>query len=468
MNDQRVGTAALRAPAGLGDLTATGSTNKHTVRLSLYASLALLDSVALTIASGCSAYWHGARWLGPNGIGLGIAIIPLYGLMAFRGSAYSMHALRSGGNSVGSAMSALVATTMALLFFMFVGQFGDDISRLVFLTTIAGGAVLISAGRYAFNVLVSRRKIGALVDEVLVVDGVPFDSTTSARVIDASLFGLRPDFQDPVMLARLSSHLANADRVIVASVPERQHDWSLLLKGMNIIGEIVSLEGNSIGAIGVARFAGQHTVVVSRGPLDIANRAKKRAIDVAFAVAALIALAPLLLIVAIAIKLETKGPVFFRQARVGRDNRIFKIVKFRSMRVETCDANGNRSTARDDDRITRVGRFIRKTSIDELPQLFNVLDGDMSLVGPRPHALGSMAGDKLFWEVTERYWLRHSLKPGITGLAQVRGLRGATDDYEDLEKRLQADLEYIANWRLWSDIVIVFRTAMVLVHNKAY
>lgn len=128
---------------------------------------------------------------------------------------------------------------------------------------------------------------------------------------------------------------------------------------------------------------------------------------------------PLFAIIAILIKRESEGPVFFMQTRIGLSNRHFKMYKFRSMRVESCDANGSQSTARDDDRITRIGAFIRKTSIDELPQLINVLKGDMLIVGPRPHALGSRAADKLFWEVDHRCWYRHATKPGLTGLAQV-------------------------------------------------
>ncbi len=442
--------------------------NKHAIRLSLYIALMILDGVALIVAAGFAGRIRGAEWLAPGGIGLGIAIVPLYELMAFKGQAFSMRALRNVGESVRSSLGALGTTMMVLLFFTFFGQLGDEISRVAFLIAMAGSAVLIVLGRYLFHILVVSQRIDDLLDEVLVIDGVHTPYSPTARVIDAAALNLRPDLRDPVMLGRLADYFADADRVVIASVPDRQHDWSLLLKGMNIIGEIVLLEGNSIGAIGVNRFNGQHTVVVSRGPLDVSNRAKKRTVDVAFAVAALIALSPLLIIVAIAIKLESPGPVFFRQKRVGRDNRLFDILKFRSMKVETCDANGDRSTSRDDDRITRVGKFIRSTSIDELPQLINVLNGDMSVVGPRPHALGSLAGDQLFWEVTERYWLRHSLKPGMTGLAQVRGLRGATNAKEDLERRLQADLEYINDWQLWRDFVIVFRTVKVLVHSQAY
>ena len=115
-----------------------------------------------------------------------------------------------------------------------------------------------------------------------------------------------------------------------------------------------------------------------------------------------------------------------------------------------------------------MGRFIRRTSIDELPQLINVIEGKMSLVGPRPHALGSQAGDKLFWEVDRRYWLRHALKPGLTGLAQVRGLRGATAQESDLADRLGADLEYLNGWSLWRDMRIIAATLGVLVHDRAF
>ena len=198
------------------------------------------------------------------------------------------------------------------------------------------------------------------------------------------------------------------------------------------------------------------------------NRILKRLLDLIVTVPAIVLLSPLLLAVAIAVKLDSPGPVLFRQRRMGRANQLFDVWKFRSMHVEACDAVGATSTSRGDRRITRVGRVIRATSIDELPQLFNVLNGDMSLVGPRPHALGSMAGDQLFWHVDERYWLRHAIKPGLTGLAQVRGQRGATDHRDDLARRLESDLAYVANWSVLRDVVILVRTLQVLVHRNAY
>jgi len=194
----------------------------------------------------------------------------------------------------------------------------------------------------------------------------------------------------------------------------------------------------------------------------------KRAFDVALSVVGLVILLPLFVLVALAIKLEDRGPALFIQQRLGHGNRFFDVLKFRSMKIERSDNAGARSASRDDDRVTRVGRLIRRTSIDELPQLVNVLRGDMSMVGPRPHAPGSQAGDKLFWRIDQAYWRRHSLKPGLTGLAQIRGFRGATDEEADLQNRLDADLEYIRGWSPWGDAMIVLKTLGVLVHRRAF
>ena len=194
----------------------------------------------------------------------------------------------------------------------------------------------------------------------------------------------------------------------------------------------------------------------------------KRAFDLTLSLAAIPFLLPFFALVGILIKLDSKGPVFFRQERIGLGNRPFMIWKFRTMRTEMCDAQGVRSTARNDDRITRIGALLRKTSIDELPQIINVVIGDMSLVGPRPHALGSRAEDSLFWDIDHRYWERHVVKPGLTGLAQIRGYRGATEQKADLTMRLQSDLEYVTTWSLKSDIRIILSTFSVIFHKNAF
>ncbi|MDB6142201.1 MAG: capsular polysaccharide biosynthesis protein [Pseudomonas sp.] len=195
----------------------------------------------------------------------------------------------------------------------------------------------------------------------------------------------------------------------------------------------------------------------------------KRLEDMLLSSIALLALSPVMLAVAIAIKLDSPGPVLFRQKRYGYNNRLIEVCKFRSMHTHQADANAEQQTTRGDSRITRVGRFIRKTSLDELPQLFNVLAGSMSMVGPRPHATATKAAGILFEEAVKEYTARHRVKPGITGLAQINGYRGETDTLEKIEKRVEFDLEYIENWSVWFDLYILFRTVpAVLFTREAY
>ncbi|ARA80611.1 capsular biosynthesis protein [Pseudomonas amygdali pv. tabaci str. ATCC 11528] len=195
----------------------------------------------------------------------------------------------------------------------------------------------------------------------------------------------------------------------------------------------------------------------------------KRAEDIVLSSLALLVLSPVMLLVALAIKLDSPGPVFFRQKRYGYNNRLIEVFKFRSMHQHQADATAERQTTRGDARITRVGRFIRKTSLDELPQLFNVAAGSMSMVGPRPHATATKAAGILFEQAVKEYTSRHRVKPGITGLAQINGYRGETDTVEKIEKRVEFDLEYIENWSVWFDLYILMRTVpAVLFTREAY
>ena len=186
----------------------------------------------------------------------------------------------------------------------------------------------------------------------------------------------------------------------------------------------------------------------------------KRATDVVLASAALIALSPLLALAALAIRLESPGPVLFRQWRFGLGSRPILVFKFRTMRTDLCDETGAQRTTATDPRVTRVGRFLRRTSIDELPQLINVLRGDMSLVGPRPHPLHMRIGGAYYFEAVERYRARHMVKPGITGWAQINGSRGEVDTLEKARTRVALDLWYMDNWSFGLDLRILLRTAL--------
>lgn len=434
----------------------------------LYAELLVLDCLALSGGFMVAGEIRGQEWMSPAGFNISLLIVPAYVLLAFNRNAYTLDVLQSLNESLRRSLTALFMTMLIILMVGFFFQAGTLVSRFSFAGGIICSGLFLALGRTVLHRYTGKRHPEGVIDELVIVDGTCPPNLRATYLLDAAFEDIQPDLQNPEMLNRLAVCLQGFDRVLISCRPERQQSWSLLLKGMNIRGEILLDEANKLGALGLGRYEEAETLIISRGPLSMANRAKKRLLDLSLTIPALILLGPLFVVIALLIKLESEGPIFFTQVRVGRSNRQFNILKFRSMRVEACDAEGRRSTQRGDDRITRVGAFLRRTSIDELPQLINVLRGDMSLVGPRPHALGSLAGGRLFWEIDEQYWVRHALKPGITGLAQIRGYRGTTHQPQDLENRLGADLEYISNWRLWRDMSILFATVRVMVHRNAY
>lgn len=184
----------------------------------------------------------------------------------------------------------------------------------------------------------------------------------------------------------------------------------------------------------------------------------KRFFDLTVAMAALVILSPLFVIVSVLIKYDSPGRVFFRQPRWGKDNAIIHVYKFRSMASNVCDVSGVTQTVEGDPRVTRIGKFLRRANLDELPQLFNVLRGDMSLVGPRCHAVGMRAAGRLYEELVPNYHQRHQMRPGITGLAQMRGFRGPTDTAFKSRVRVAFDLHYVENFSFALDLKIIIGT----------
>jgi Undecaprenyl-phosphate glucose phosphotransferase len=215
----------------------------------------------------------------------------------------------------------------------------------------------------------------------------------------------------------------------------------------------------------IANVGATWTAVLRRTPLTCAEQAVKRCFDLVLASVALLAMLPLMCVTALLVKLDSRGPIFFLQQRHGFNDQTFEIFKFRTMHVLEQGSSITQAT-RNDPRVTRFGRWLRKSSIDELPQLLNVLKGDMSLVGPRPHAI---AHNSEYEKLIANYAFRHHVKPGLTGWAQVNGYRGETREVKQMERRVEHDLWYINNWSLWLDLKIVARTVLVaLRHDKAY
>jgi polysaccharide biosynthesis protein PslA len=199
------------------------------------------------------------------------------------------------------------------------------------------------------------------------------------------------------------------------------------------------------------------------------NQVIKRAEDMVFSVLALALLSPILLIAALLVRFSSAGPVLFVQPRVGFNNETINVFKFRTMYTNMSDIGARKTTTRDDPRVTPAGRFLRRYSIDELPQLLNVLQGNMSLVGPRPHGTEMMVGDRFYHEAVKGYAGRHRIKPGITGYAQVKGLRGEVRTIERAKRRVELDKHYVDHWSFWLDMWILLSTVRaVLFDSDAY
>ncbi len=443
-------------------------------RLQAYLAMVAADAIGIIVSfalvslvylgrDGNLARMHG-------GLQAAYLLLPLFLTIALYNGTYSRSTLTDWRKAGGKAFVSLLVSAALLNFFAFFAKMNADFSRVVFTAGLGVTTIYMIAYRVVLAQWLTARWGPGAANRLVILAGGPRFTMPHAIHVDAAEHGLKPDISDPAALDRLAKYLRNMDFVLVSSSDEDRLAWSEVLKGTGVQGELIDENSHDIGALGVVHHedVNQSALLVSTGQLGMRARALKRVFDLALTVPALLLLSPLLLLVALVIKLQDGGPVFFLQRRMGRGNHFFDIYKFRSMRVEKADASGVVSASRDDDRITPFGRFIRRTSIDELPQLINVLKGDMSLVGPRPHALGSKAGTKLFWQVDRKYWQRHGLRPGITGLAQVRGYRGATDEESDLANRLQADLEYMQGWNLWRDISILLRTASVVMHDRAY
>lgn len=443
--------------------------NKQLRRICLYMMLAALDGAAiamgLALASlllfGDALGWQSARLTG--------IFAPLFVAFALSQRAYSLEALASPGRgALRSMLSLLLATGLALFMLHQIGVLHVFNGRLIACGVVLAAPLLVLA-RNGMRFLSDWALQNHPVSELVIADDVPVTGAAHQLVVSANHAGLAADLSNPLMLDRVGQLVKNVDRVTIACPSDREESWTLILRGTGVTGEVRTSSPSSpdlpFGSEPVDTLADRREAFRLPSAEEVVL---KRLLDLFIVIPAILFFAPLLIAVAVAIRLDSPGPILFTQERIGRGNRLFRMYKFRSMHAERSDPDGHVSASRDDDRVTRVGRWLRATSMDELPQLLNILMGSMSLVGPRPHALGSTARGKLFWDIDRRYWLRHACAPGLTGLAQVRGYRGATDQWSDLENRLASDLEYMRNWSLWLDLVILVRTFGVVVHRNAF
>ncbi len=436
------------------------------LRAKLY--LLCIDAIAIFVGFMVAAIPRYALDLDTGWLVFALVVIPLYALIASNLDAYDTANLQDPFRAIRRGLQALVLAAGCVLLAVFYLKSGTTFSRLTIGFGSALATTFLGVGRY-FTVRHLDQIVGGNpFSSILLCDrGAAIPPGNFSMVMAAESY-FDPDEHDPHSYDRLATLIASADRVVVTCAPERRMAWAQALRGANVQSEIVVPELLELAPLGLGLNRDVPTIIVATGPLNLMDRCIKRTFDLGIAAVALVCLTPVMILTALAVRFNSPGPVLFKQVRIGRGNQMFRMYKFRSMYVRELDGAGHRSTSRDDDRVTAVGRFIRRTSIDELPQLLNVFKGDMSIVGPRPHALGSRAADKLFWEVDQRYWGRHATKPGLTGLAQIRGYRGATLVEDDLKNRLLADLEYLENWSIWRDIKIIFLTVRVILHRNAF
>jgi Undecaprenyl-phosphate glucose phosphotransferase len=363
----------------------------------------------------------------------------------------------------------------------------DFVSRLWFAywTGISGGSMIVS--RLVMHRLLGRARNAGLDLQPVAVAACGehcneiihrMESETTSGFRPRAIYNLRPEAETVPHVPAFDDHKAFAsyvreqqisevwlalplaeERTILKLVNEFRNDL-INIRFMPDVRTLALFEG------GVMSLVGLPTINLAASPLPPNAMVKKDIFDRLFAFCALMAISPILLGCAIAVKLSSPGPVFFKQRRKGADGRVFTIYKFRTMRLHKQKAGVLEQAKRGDPRITAVGGFLRRTSLDELPQFFNVLRGEMSVVGPRPHAIEH---DDLYQNVVSGYIHRYRIKPGITGWAQVNGYRGETDRIEKMEGRVEHDLYYLRNWSFGLDLRIILATIFKgIVHPNAY
>jgi len=381
---------------------------------------------------------------------------------------------------------AIAMIPVAVFFF----KAGDLLSRFWLLSWLVSGAALLIIYRLGLHSLVGHwTRAGRLRRRTVIVGGgadaealiTQIETSASNDVTLLGLFDDRFDSRSPPEVGGLQKLGKIADLVefgrrtpvdlVIVSMPLTAESRVLdMLAQLWVLPVDIRLSAHRSKLKFTKRaysYVGNLAVLdMADRPISDWNLVFKWLFDKVVAITALLLLWPIMLITAIAIKLESPGPVFFRQNRHGFNNELIRIYKFRSMKIDQLDAGAAKLVTKGDPRVTRVGRFIRRTSIDELPQLFNVLRGELSIVGPRPHALQAKADNKLYYEAVAGYFARHRVKPGMTGWAQINGWRGETDTVDKIIHRVDHDLAYIENWSILFDLYIVAMTPVSLVSKN--
>ncbi len=403
---------------------------------------------------------------------------------------YDITTMRTFIGQCSKAVTGFVFALLLLVLIGFLGKVTDDFSRVWFATWFVAGIGYLAIFRAALTIYVHRLSADGRLERRAVIVGGGEPAADLIRQLEnqhandiriCGIFDDRSGKRSPPVVAGYPklgtvSELVEFTRrarinILIVTLPLSAEKRVLqLLKKLWVLPLDIRLSAHA----NKLRFRPRSYSYEGSVPfLDLFDKpiadwdaVMKRIFDIVVSATAIIVLSPLMLATAIAIRLESKGPVIFRQKRFGFNNEVIDVLKFRSMYHEHADPQARKVVTRNDPRVTRVGRFIRAASIDELPQLFNVLAGHLSLVGPRPHAVNAHTSNQLWDEVVEGYFARHKVKPGVTGWAQVNGWRGEVDNEDKIRQRVNHDLYYIENWSLLFDLYIVLITPFRLLDTE--
>jgi Undecaprenyl-phosphate glucose phosphotransferase len=377
---------------------------------------------------------------------------------------YTFRSLRRRSRHLGSVALAWAASALVMIAIVFFAKVADEVSRVWLLLWAVVGLAALAGVRLAGWVWLARwSRAGKLIFNVAVVGSRAAAERLAQQVERGSLGDVRllgifriasGDGAGEVQaLARLVRNVRVDEILMAVPCPEAEY----IRRALSTLGTLPADVKLCLDLDGAAGSLSMQSLLLSRRPLAGWRIVVKRMMDVALSAALLFLFAPLMVFLAVLVKLDSPGPVIFRQRRFGFNKQPFTVYKFRTMRCEAPDPTVPQAR-RGDQRVTRLGRFLRRSSLDELPQLFNVLAGSMSLVGPRPHAI---VHDEKYAALIDRYFARHRVLPGITGWAQVNGLRGETDTTEKMARRIDYDLFYIDHWSPLFDLIILMRTLRV-------
>jgi Undecaprenyl-phosphate glucose phosphotransferase len=451
----------------------------------------LIADVLLIVAASVIYSWS-YHWV----TGMGRSAVPFAGVGVIVAANFA--AIMTARRNYGLKRLVLFATQARETILIWSGTYGllavvaftmkisDVFSRGAVILFFAGGLATLLVWRSFIADLISESLVkGSFARKKIIVIGEQEKHAASRSLNELRRYGYNPvktceltreEVALPGIATSLRSKLADVIQVAKAENVEEIYllvDWyhHQLIDGILEALAVLPILVHLVPDENVARFSSHPisnigdtwTAVLNRTPLTLIELAAKRCFDLALATAAVLILLPLMLATALLIKLDSRGPVFFLQKRNGFNVKTFEIFKFRTMHVLE-DGPVVKQATRNDPRVTRLGRWLRKSSIDELPQLFNVIRSEMSLVGPRPHAISH---NSEYEKLIANYAFRHHVKPGVTGWAQVNGYRGETQRIEQMERRVEHDLWYINNWSPWLDLKIILRTIVVALRQSA-